>query len=124
MVYIWELKYPFVTTPGVYFEINGKVYLNNSALPLSDVGEHENALNCKTNKEDCCGTPPNRFGEFYYPNGVQVPIARQQQGFYRNRGEQIVRLNRRQGVSSPTGTYRCEIPDTDGVNVKIYIKLI
>ena len=113
-----------VTTPGVYFEISGNVYLNNSAVPLLEVGEGENALYCKTDKEACCGNPPNRFGEFYYPNGVQVPIARQQQGFYRNRGEQIVRLNRRQGISSPTGTYRCEVPDADGVSVNIYIKLI
>ena len=108
---------------GIHFELDGKIYLNNSALPLSEVGEGENALYCKTNKEDCCATRPNRFGEFYYPNGVQVPIARQQHGFYRNRGEQIIRLNRREGIMSPTGMYRCEIPNADGEMVKIYITL-
>ena len=100
---------------GVHFELRGIVLPNNSAAPLLDVGEGENALLCKTDREECCGTLPNRFGEFYYPNGVQVPIAKQQQGFYRNRGQQVIRLNRRVGVTSPTGRYRCEIPDADGV---------
>ena len=97
--------------------------MNNSAVPLIDVGEGESALHCKTDKEDCCGTMPNRFGEFYYPSGVQVPIAKRQHGFYRNRGEQIVRLNRREGTISPTGKYRCEVPNADDVIVKIYITL-
>ena len=78
---------------------------------------------CAKQTRKCCGTVPNRFGEFYYPNGVQVPIANRQQGFYRNRGNQIIRLNRREGITSPTGTYRCEIPNADDETVKIYITL-
>ena len=66
---------------------------NNSAVPLLDVGEDENALLCKTGREECCGTSPNRFWEFYYPNRIQVPISKQQHGFYRNRGQKIIRLN-------------------------------
>ena len=54
---------------------------------------------------------------------MQVPIANRQQGFYRNRGDQIIRLNRREGIMSPTGTYRCEIPNADDEKVKIYITL-
>ena len=108
---------------GVYFEINGKVYLNNSVIPLTNIGEGISALYCKTDKEECCGVVPNRFGQFYYPSGVQVPIANRQQGFYRNRGDQIIRLNRREGITSPTGTYRCEIPNADDEMVKIYITL-
>ena len=99
------------------------IYTNNSAVSLSEVGEDKNALLCKTKKEDCCGTPPNRFGEFYYPNGTKVPIAKQQQGFYRNRGNKVVRLNRRDGTTSPTGKYRCEIPDASGLMQNIYIIL-
>ena len=100
-----------------------KVYRNNSVIPLTEVGEGDNALLCKTDKEECCGTVPNRFGEFYYPNGVKVPIANRRQGFYRNRGDQIIRLNRREGITSPTGTYRCEIPNADDAIVTIYITL-
>jgi hypothetical protein len=108
---------------GVHFELNGKVYHNNSAVAISEVGEGTGALYCRTDKEECCGTLPNRFGQFYYPNGVQVPINSRQQGFYRNRGNQIIRLNRREGITSPTGTYRCEIPNADDEVVKIYITL-
>ena len=108
---------------GIYFELKGNVYLNNSAIPLANIGEGTNALFCKTDKVDCCGTRPNRFGQFYYPNGVQVPIKIHRHGFYRNRGDQFIRLNRRGGITSPTGTFRCEIPNADDVIVKIYITL-
>ena len=107
----------------MYFELNGVVYTNNSAASLLEVGEGENALLCKTNRKECCGTPPNRFGEFYYPNGINVPIAKQRQGFYRNRGENVIRLNRRDGITSPTGKYRCEIPDASGSVQNIYVNL-
>ena len=72
---------------------------------------------------NCCGTLPNRFGQFYYPNGVQVPVSNAGQGFYRNRGNQVIRLNRREGATSPTGKYRCEIPDASGEMQNIYITL-
>ena len=109
---------------GVYFELDGRKYLNNSETSISDVGEGEHALLCKTDKEDCCGTVPNRFGEFYYPSGAQVPIARLRQTLYRNRGAQLIRLNRRAGSESPTpGKYRCEIPDASGVVQNIFITL-
>ena len=108
----------------VYFENNGKVYTNNSIISLYDIGEGEHALLCRTNRMNCCGTPPNRVGEFYYPSGIQVPINRQLHGFYRNRGEQVVRLNRREGVTSPNGKYRCEVPDAENVMHKIYITLV
>ena len=106
---------------GVYFELKGRSYANNSAIRLIDIGEGENALFCKTNKQDCC---TNRYGQLYYPNGVQVPIKKLLHGFYRNRGERIVRLNRKKGILSPIGRYQCEIPDADGVLQNIYITLI
>ena len=87
------------------------------------IGEGDNALLCKTNKQDCCGTLPNRFGEFYYPNRARVPIYGAGEGFYRNRGNQVIRLNRRDGVSSPTGKYYCEIPDADGMTNRVFINI-
>ena len=92
-------------------------------VSILNIGEGDDALLCKTDKQDCCGTQPNRFGEFYYPHGVRVPINSAGQGFYRNRGEQLIRLNRRDDTSSPTGRYYCELPDADGVNQKIYITI-
>ena len=52
------------TIIGVYFELKGERYVNNSMVNILAIGEGDNALLCKTNKQDCCGTVPNRFGEF------------------------------------------------------------
>ena len=62
---------PSITT-SVYFKLNAKVYPNNSVISLSEVGENENALLCMTEFVTCCGTLPNRFGVFFYPNGDTV----------------------------------------------------
>ena len=115
-------SYTFVTV-AMYFELNRKIYLNNSLVSIADSlhGEGEQALFCKTDLEACYKTIPNRFGEFYYPNGVQVPIARVQQGFYHNRDSQLIRLNRQEGTSSPTGKYRCEIPDATGKMISQFL---
>ena len=109
---------------GVYFIHNGQIYLNNSKISLQLIGENEDALICKTDLVECCGTRPNRFGEFYYPNGVRVPIRIRSNGFYRNRGKQEIRLHRNVGFVTPTGRFRCEIPDVSGVIQTAYIDLI
>ena len=46
-------------------------------------------------------------------------------GFYRDRGVQEVRLNQREGVTSPTGKFRCAVPDASGTiqNLIIYLQL-
>ena len=106
----------------MYFEVNGRIYHNNSALKMLDFGERDDALLCKTTMEMCCRNP-NRIGHFYYPNGVQVPINARGQGFYRNRGDRMIRLNRRENINSPTGTFRCAIPDASGEMQNIYITL-
>jgi hypothetical protein len=36
---------------GVYFELNGIIYPNNSAVPLSHIGTDSSALHCHTNEE-------------------------------------------------------------------------
>ena len=59
---------------GVYFELKGERYDNNSVVNILAIGEGSSALLCKTNKQDCCGTLPNRFGEFYYPHGARVSL--------------------------------------------------
>ena len=107
----------------MYFQLNNKTYTNNSVIKVNAIGEGEEALLCKTDKVECCSTTPNRFGQFYYPNGVKVPIRKAAHGFYRNRGNQLVRLNRRRGVISPTGMYCCEIPDSSNVMQKVFITL-
>lgn len=99
------------------------MYANNSNLILASIGEDEDALVCKTDKEDCCVTPPNRVGEFYYPGGVQVPIQMLGQAFYRTSGRQEIYLNRRAGFINPSEVFCYEIPNSAGVMQSICITL-
>ena len=114
-------------TADVFFELRGEIYPNNSAITITDIGERGMALFCKTNREGCCRTPPNRAGQFYYPNGDQVRNPRvsqmRGQGFYRTRRTQHIRLHRRPGINTPTGVYSCEIPDANGATQRLFINL-
>ena len=110
--------------PSVYFQLNNKLYPNNSVISLSDVGENEQALMCKTDLSICCASPPNRFGEFYYPSGDIVLVKKAGHDFYRDRGAQEVRLNRREGVTSPSGKFRCAVPDASGTIQNLFIHLL
>ena len=109
---------------GVYFILKGEPLENNSVIALSDIEEGDNALICKTNLTNCCGIVPNRFGQFYYPSGFPVPIKGLEKGFYRNRGDQEIRLHRRSGCMSPTGRFCCKIPDSNMVIQNIFIELV
>ena len=97
-------------------------------MTLDDIGESNDALLCMTDNTACCARAQSpggvTLGEWYYPNGTGVAnfIAAQpdlQWEFYRNRGQSVARMNRRRG--GVNGIYRCEIPDTTGVNQSIYI---
>ena len=100
------------------------MFTNNSIISIGSIGEGENALLCKTDNSKCCRSRRNQIGEFYYPNGVRVPNVRAGQGFFRNRGNQVIRLNRRPGILYPIGLYHCEIPDNNGVTQNIFAYLI
>ena len=109
----------------MYFELNGTVVTNNSEVSNSGIGEGESALLCKTMNEDCCGNEPNRSGDFYYPNRVKVSVEKFNHRFYRNRGDQVVRLNHNRNTeeSVQTGRYSCEIPDACGVNQTLFVTI-
>ena len=102
----------------LHFELGGTTYLNNTVVLVDGIGEEGNALLCVTSSQDCCTT-----GEFYYPDGTPVLIRNRGQDFYRNRGDGFIRLNRRNGATSPTGSYRCEIPDAAGNLQNIVIEV-
>ena len=106
---------------GVYFELNGNVYTNNSNVNMGEIGFGKNALLCKTDLENCCATFPNKAGKFIYPNGVQVPTRHFGHAFYLDRGPQQIRLNQRKGIKATTGVYTCVIPDTSGLIQKLHI---
>ena len=102
---------------------------NNTEILITDIGEdapgHLPSLTCHTDLTECCrnsdtGGQGGR-GELYYPDGRVVPNTAAGEGFYRLRNApQVIRLARRvaePGVTytlSPTGTYCCVIPTTEG----------
>lgn len=115
----WSNEPP--TCINVGFQLNGQFYASGSSLSLSSIGEGGAALLCVTDG-NCCN-PPNRAGEFYYPDGSPVRTEGTGDDFYRNRGAGMIRLNRRNDATSPTGTYKCAIPDSSGVTQEIFITL-
>ena len=95
--------------------LGGQTYPNNSVFLMTDIGADDSALLCVTDRVNCCDQP-NRIGEWFYPNGAPVPNHGTGENFYRNRGSQVVRLNRRNSALSPTGKYHCMIPDASGTS--------
>ena len=92
-------------------------YPNNSVFAITDIGENEAALVCQTDREPCCRSQPNRAGEWYFPNGTKLLFSGARYGLYRNRGDDgTVRLNRRLNIESPTGVYRCQVPNANSIN--------
>lgn len=108
---------------GLRFSIGNRTYPNNSVVSILDIGENNDALFCKTDNSLCCSVVPYRRGEFYYPSGERVLTLGSGDDIYRNRGNQEIRLNRREGVTSPTGRYRCELPDASGMIQSIFINI-
>ena len=106
------------------FTIGGQTYLNNSEVQMSEIGEGEDALLCRTDSTNCCNSQTTLIGEFYYPDGRAVGVRVTGDSLYRNRGHRFIRLNRRHGATSPLGKYKCAIPDSAGMIRNIYINII
>ena len=106
--------------------LRGHLHGNNSIVNVNDIGEGSKSLLCITNKINCChrmGTLDVQ-GNWYFPgNDSAVPSAGTdgQSGFYRNRDLSKVRLHRREGITSPTGLFRCTIPNSSDEDQTILI---
>ena len=106
------------------------IYANNSDILITSIGtDHKRlpseGLVCNTDYRPCCryfppGSPTSvSVGEWYYPNGDQVPLLSVGDVFYRTRGEDDGTLNlfrRDTDIASPIGSFCCEIPVADGVS--------
>ena len=101
--------------------LRGKNYTNGDTVMITDIGEGDaDALLCVTENTECCRTGGD--GEFFYPDGTAVGFSISN-SIFRNRGEQVIRLNRRNGATSPLGRYRCDIPDASGVTRSVFINI-
>lgn len=115
---------------GVRLLFKGKIYGNNSLFFINEIGRtesdfllgylpegYDSPLQCVTDKENCCRQ--YRIGEWYFPNGTQVPKEYHATVIYRNRDYSgNVNLNRiiNTDIMPPSGQYCCEVPDSTTMN--------
>ena len=99
-------------------------YANNSEIAITEVGEGDNALQCRTDLNTCCH-PDNpgqsRGGEWRYPNNSLVGYIFKGD-IYRDRGSMVVNLYRR-NATQPTGLYCCEVPTHDNPMARACVNL-
>ena len=75
----------------------------------------------------CCSSAETGgapLGNWYFPNGTEVPTNDTGWLFYTTRGPGVVRLHRLDNRSGgASGIYRCEIPDLIGLNQTLDVGL-
>lgn len=104
--------------------MEGVRYESGSSLLITDVGTSnygtgftnaDASLVCMTsevNTQCCRRQDSGNMGEWYFPNGSQVPrnMNSRSGDFSRNGYYMQVRLNRRNDALWPTGTFTCSVP--------------
>ena len=101
------------------FEFREDVLVNNSFIHRGNIGEGlSDSLHCVTDNSDCCS---NGEGNWYDETGEVQQGSDGGSSHYFTRGDGVVYLNRRTGGRS--GMWRCDIPDSNGVQQSIYIYL-
>ena len=117
-----------VSSPGLGFLLDGQLYHNNSVVTVTDIGSSffMSALFCLTPSLECCSDSetPNAASvtrEWYLPDGR--PLTSDNSPFIKSQVSSAVSLHfdRFSFNAAPRGVYRCEIPDTSGINQNIYV---
>ena len=94
------------------------VFVNNTELALSNIGEGDSALSCHTELTTCCRDQDNptggALGDWVGPDGNSLPETRREEGFYVTREMSSVNLNLVDGSSVTTGSYCCQVPRSAG----------
>ena len=107
------------------FLLDGQLYPNNSVVTLTDIGSTFSgpALFCLTPSTECCSDTetPNSATvtrEWYLPDGRQVSSVGTV--FSRKQVSSAVSLYRNGGTSL-SGVFRCDVPDANGTNQSVFI---
>jgi hypothetical protein len=108
---------------GVHIRLRGRIIEENDSVSITDIGENNAAVLCMTDKMECCKSMVGGTGEWYYPNNDTVGTVGGSEDFYRNRGQRVVRLNRRNNAMMPTGPFCCEVPDRNNVMQRMCVMI-
>ena len=102
------------------FEFGGNLLGNNSFVFHWSIEEGQGtSLHCVTDNSECCS---NGQCNWYDERGDEVHQGSDgNSDQYVTRGQGVVYLNRRTGGS--VGLWRCDIPDSNGVQQSLYIYL-
>ena len=113
---------------GLYFTLNGVVYLPGDTVLITHIGigvaadpDPGSSLVCNTSNVNthCCR---GDLGEWYFPNGTIVPCL--VSDFTKTRWTHQVRLNRRNEAMTPLGTYECRVPHMDTTSTVVHTATI
>ena len=110
---------------GVYLSFNGEPYYNNNGeIIITEIGTTKGSVTregapllCYTDNLQCCNN--SELGRWFLPDGSVIGTESEAGDFYIDRDQSVVRLNRRNNATSPTGTFCCEIPNAKSVNTKV-----
>ena len=106
---LWSLVEVVHSQTAPYVSFSNQTLANHSYVDLSQVGSEQNGsdrVQCITDLNTCCqGT---HRGDWYFPDGDRLPFNGDGD-IYEVRFDQRVYLRRRNGATSPTGIYRCDI---------------
>ena len=98
---------------------NGRVFTleDIGQLPPSFIpSDLQDVLVCRTDRNPCCATSPNRFGEWRH-NGLAIGIrSGNDRDYFRTRDDnQQMHLSLRtiHSGNPPTGMFCCELPDAN-----------
>ena len=117
--------YSYLCFTDIGFLLRGQLYPNNSVVTVTDIGRSLfiSALFCLTPSLECCTDTdtPNEASvvrEWYLPDGR--PVSSAETIFSSEQLSSAVSLYR-SGGTSPTGVFRCEIPDASGNSQNVFI---
>ena len=102
------------TFPYVSFGLMGPTLANHSYVDLSTVGselDNSDSVVCHTDLTTCCsGAQGIHRGDWYFPDGTQLPFTSPTVPIGLGRGAQSAVIRRTGGATGPTGIYHCDIP--------------
>ena len=108
-----------------YVSFMGETLANHCYVDLSLVGNDvsgSDSVQCHTDLNSCCsGAQGSHCGNWFFPNGTQLPFSGSGIAISQQRGAQRVDLCH-PVVLHQTGIYHCDI-QTDSMNETVYVGL-